>query len=75
VATAYDAEAGHGLIHVYDLTIPGPPSETYALPDGTFVHGPLHWSPDGRYVAFVAYVGDPASPQRAEGIWVLRPKR
>jgi hypothetical protein len=72
-ATAYDTAAGHGLIRIYDLTVPGPPSQTYALPDGTFAAGPLRWSPDGGYVAFIAYAGTPAEVQRAEGIWVLRP--
>jgi|GEM_PF-1905827 len=71
--TDYDAAAGRSLIHLYDLTTPGPPSQTYTLPEGTLTRGPLRWSPDGKYVAFIAYVGTPAALERAEGIWVLRP--
>lgn len=71
-ATAYAAATQQGLIRLYDLAAEGPPSRTFSLPEGSFTSGPLRWSPDGQYLAFIVLSGTPGEVQKAEGIWVLR---
>jgi len=71
-AAGYDAAAGHGIIRFYDLAAEGISTRTLALPAGTFVNGPLRWSPDSRYLAFVLLEGTPREGTvRALGIWVV----
>lgn len=79
VATGYDNEAGHGFLRTYRLTgtatlTPGQSiSQTFPLPEGTYTWGPLRWSPDGQYVAFIPIRGDPwGEGGEVEAIWVLQ---
>lgn len=77
VATSYDLGSNQGSLRLYDLTAEGMISQTFALPEGTFVRGPLQWSPDGQYVAFIPIQGSPnqeGGEQLAQGIWALWPE-
>jgi len=72
-ATGYDEAAARGFIRFYDLTTAEAISKTFLLPEGTFTNGPLRWSPEGEYVAFIPLLGDPGDRvERAVGIWVVR---
>ena len=59
-------------IAVHDLAAPQTAPRIYTVPTGTHP-GPLHWSPDGRWLAFLLHEGDApglaATP--AQGLWVL----
>lgn len=71
-AAGYDAAAGHGFIRFYDLTAAQTVTRTLPLPVGSFVSGPLRWSPDSRYLAFVLLEGAPErGTVRALGLWVV----
>ncbi len=70
----YDEGDGRGYIRLYDLTTAETISRTFLLPEGTFTRGPLRWSPEGDYLAFIPLAGEPsAAAGAAQGIWVLRP--
>jgi Tol biopolymer transport system component len=72
-ATYYDATAGRGAIRLYDLTAAETFTRTFLLPEGTYTQGPLRWSPDSQYLAFMPLLGNPeAGAQQAQGIWALR---
>jgi hypothetical protein len=74
VSSGYDLESGQGFLNVFSLTAEVI-TRTFLLPEGTFTWGPLRWSPDGEYIAFIPLQGDPykAGPVTAQGIWVLQP--
>ncbi len=72
-ATYYDAGGGRGAIRIYDLTAAEAATATLMLPEGTYAAGPLRWSPDSQYLAFMPLLGSPAAPAgQAQGIWVVR---
>jgi Tol biopolymer transport system component len=74
VSSGYDVESGRGFLRTFSLTTEVM-TQTFLLPEGTFTWGPVRWSPDGEYVAFIPLKGDPykAGPVTAQGIWVLQP--
>lgn len=59
-------------IAIYDLAAPRAAPRTYDAPVGTHP-GTLHWSPDGKGLAFLLYEGNaPAlAATPARGLWVL----
>ena len=73
-AATYDIAARRGALRIYDLTAGEAVSKTFFLPGGTYTWGPLCWSPDGQYVAFIPILGDPYAEGDGvpQGIWVLR---
>ncbi|MGC8872879.1 MAG: TolB family protein [Chloroflexia bacterium] len=75
VTSGYDREAGRAFLRLYDLEHPED-VRTVFLPEGLYTWGPLFWSPDDRYVAFIPLRGDPfgAPESLPEGIWVLVPE-
>jgi hypothetical protein len=76
VVTGYDRESGRAFLRLYDLQTPEAPPQTAFLPEGLYCWGPLAWSPDDRYLAFVPLRGDPFGAPEAvpEGIWLLVPE-
>ncbi len=75
ISTGYDPQAGRGFLRTFTLTTPEVLTQTFFLPEGTFTWGPLRWSSDGRYVAFILLQGDPYAEGgwTSQGVWVLQP--
>ena len=59
-------------IAIYDLAAPQAAPRTYDAPAGTYP-GTLHWSPDGKGLAFLLYGGEVSGLEvaSARGLWVL----
>lgn len=76
VVTGYDPQSRRAFLRLYDLEHPEVAPQTVTLPEGLYCWGPLAWSPDDRYVAFVPLRGDPYGAPEAspEGIWLLVPE-
>lgn len=76
VVTGYDRENRRAFLRLYDLEHPEVAAQTVVLPEGLYCWGPLAWSPDDRYMAFIPLRGDPFGAPEAspEGIWLLVPE-